>query len=137
MAKGSSKGGGGGANNALLNIENTNGYDITTANGEKMQFFIRDNGKGTTFFRRDLSDMLEPTPAGMTEKQMIQAIKDNGGTVKKIPAKQLEAMELKRLADRKKTDAFLNQAYVNDTTMKKGSKTNRKNRAFNRRQSRR
>ena len=131
MAKDASKGGGGGG---LVNIENTNGYDITTANGEKMQFFIRQTDGGVTFFRRDLSDIMEPTPEGMTEKEMIQAIKNNGGTVRKISAKQLEAMERARLAARKKSDELLNQAYVNDKKKKKGSKANRKRRAFGRRQ---
>lgn len=128
MAKGKSKIGGGsssgGRSEAEQNVKGINGYKVTTASGDEMELFFAKNGD-TNYYKRDLTEMFEETPNNWTEKQMIDRINENGGKAEKYSKKELVDKEQNRIEQRKQSDALLNQAYVSDKTMKKGSKANR------------
>ncbi|MBR5677081.1 MAG: hypothetical protein IKX20_02975 [Paludibacteraceae bacterium] len=114
MAKGSSKAGGGAGGivkQATENVKGINGYEVTTANGNKLEFFMR-KVDGETFYSNQLGAIPESTPNGMSEQQMLDAITRNGGTVRKYSKQELVNMESQRLKDRQETNEFLNQQYA-------------------------
>ena len=112
MGRGSSKAGGSAfTKEAEKNVSGMTGYNVTTANGDTMEFFFRKDG-GETFYTNSIGGTPEPTPNNWTEKQMIERIEDNGGSTEKYSKKELVEKEAKRLEDRAKTSKVLDAAYA-------------------------
>ena len=89
-----------------------------------MQYFFQKQD-GVTYYKNGIGEIGEPTPQNMTEQQMIDRMKSNGATVNKMSKSELTQIYDDYKADRKQTNDFLDQAYVQDKTMKRGSKYNR------------
>ena len=116
MGRGTSKAGGSGGGGSINtqakeNIKGLSGYNIVTANGDNVEFYFR-KSEGDTYYSNTINGDFEQTPNNWTEQEMIQAVKNNGGTVDKYSNKQLIDIEEKRLKDRAETDKLLNQQYA-------------------------
>ena len=123
MAKGNRPGGSGGGGGAATALNGTSGYNVTV-NGQNMQYFF-EKQDGVTYYKNSIGAIGEPTPENMTERQMIDRMKNNGVTVNKMSKSELTQLYDSYKSDRAQMNEFLNQAYVQDKTMKKGSKANR------------
>ena len=129
MAKGASKLGGGnnggrGMSEAVQNMKGINGYKVTTATGDEVEMFFTKNGD-TNYYKNSLTDTFEETPNNWTEKQMIDRINENGGNAQKYSKQELEDKEQTRIEQRRQSDKLLDAAYLQDETMKRGSRANR------------
>lgn len=113
MGRGSSKGGGGGAlaAEARERVKGVTGYNITRADGGKMEMFFRESG-GETYYSNDIGELPTPTPNGWTAAEMIARIEQNGGTATKYTKAQLVKKETERLEARRQTDELLNREYA-------------------------
>ena len=121
MGRGSSKAGGAGGN---IDIKGINGYDVKTADGQKMTFFF-EKSEGITYYKNGIGEIGEPTPNNMTEKEFISRVEQNGASVDKMTKSEVKRKYDEYKKDREETNRVLDEAYVRDKTMKKGSKTNR------------
>ena len=116
MGRGASKAGGlsGGGTittQAKENIKGLTGYSITTSSGDEIEFYFRKSGDDT-FYSNTINGNFEQTPNNWTEKEMIQAVENNGGSANKYSNKQLLNIEKNRLEEKRKTDEFLNKEYA-------------------------
>ena len=93
---------------AEQNIKGLSGYKVTNSNGETTEFYFY-KSNGNTYYGNSINTTIEETPNGWTEKQMIERIKNSGGTAEKYSKNKLLNTEIKRLEDREKIDKFLNQ----------------------------
>lgn len=109
---------------AIERVRDVNGYNVKTADGTNVDYYFVKNGDNT-YYGTEINHIDEVTPNNWTEKQMINRIKSNGGTVSQYKEKEIVDKEVARIKDRRATDKFLNESYVQDKTMKKGSKANR------------
>ena len=136
MGRGSSKAGGGGKTSAFTkeaekNVRGMTGYNVTTANGDKMEFFFIKDG-GETLYTNSIGGMPEITPNNWSEKQMIERIKGNGGSAEKYSKKELVEKEARRLEYRAKTSKVLDEAYARNKVGDQVNKAYRNTRKANR-----
>lgn len=97
------------------------GYNVTTANGQKMTYYFEKSDEGT-MYKRSIGALYEPTPNNMTEKEFIQRVQANGGTVEKISNAELARQQEEYRQDRERTNEFLNNTYARN----KGADSNNK-----------
>lgn len=97
---------------AIDNTKGVTGYDITAANGDKTEFYFHKSPDGGTLYGNSINHIDTNTPNGWTEKEMIQAVKNNGGSASKYSQNQIVDKEVARLNDRAATNDFLNKEYV-------------------------
>lgn len=105
-------------------VKGMTGYKVQTASGDNMEVYFRKQG-GETYYTSEFGAIPEKTPNNMTEREMVNRIKDNGGKVEKYTKAELVEKEEKRRKNRKESDKMLDQAYVNDRDMKQGSRSDR------------
>lgn len=121
MGRGSSKASGG--SGVVAALKGVSGYNVTF-NGEDRQYFFEKHDD-VTYYKTSINDIGEPTPNNMTETQMVNRMKENGASVNSMSKSELTKLYKGYQDDRKKTNEILNLAYVQDKTMKRGSRTNR------------
>lgn len=125
MAKGKSGiGGNSFSKQAAENVKGVNGYNVVSSDGTKREFYFQTEG-GKTYYSNSLGVVLEPTPNDWTEKEMIDAIKNNGGQVQKYSRSELVNKEAERLKDREETNRFLNNEYARNSGADIGAKAYR------------
>ena len=117
---------------AYANTEGINGYTVTSANGDNTEFYFAKTTSGRTLYGNYINHIDNPTPNGWTEKQMIDRVKQNGGSASKYTKNQLVDKEVARLEDRKATDDFLNKEYVRNKGADLGHKAYRNSKAARR-----
>jgi len=83
---------------------------------------------GETYYSNSLGVVPEPTPNDWTEKEMIDAIKNNGSQVQKYSKSELVNKEAERLKDREETERFLNLEYARNKGADIGAKAYRNTR---------
>lgn len=140
MGRGSSKiggGGGAGGDNSILsqakeNIKGVSGYNVTAANGDNIEFYFSKDSNGNTLYGNAINDITNETPNNWSESQMINAIKNNGGSVSKYNQNQLLQIEVNRLNDRAATNTVLNNAYARNAGADIGHRAYRNTRRANR-----
>ena len=136
MGRGSSKAGGGSGGGGMVAdaIKGMTGYKIQTPSGDNMEMYF-EKRNGDTYYTSEIGATPERTPNGMTEREMVSRIQDNGGVVEKYTKSELIEKEERRRKNRKESNKMLDQAYVNDKDMKQGSRSDRTgNRVRRRRQ---
>lgn len=112
-------------------VKGINGYNVVTANGENRTFYFEKSGD-TTYYRNSINGVGEPTPENMTEKEMIQRIQNNGGTVTKKTTKELQAEMDAYKKDREATNELLNNVYARNRGADQNNKAYRNTRKANR-----
>lgn len=122
--RGASSGGGSGGKDS--------GYVIKTENGETLNMYFSKQG-GKTYYSNTINGIPEPTPNNWTEKQMIDRITENGGTITKKTKADLRREYSNYQQGRKETNAILDRAYVSDSTFVRGSRADRIRRRASRR----
>lgn len=116
--RGASSGGGGGATIPK------SGYTITSENGQTIEWYFRKEGNNT-YYSNTINGIPKPTPNNLTEKEMIERVKANGGVVNKKSKAQLKSEQKEYERQRKETDDILNQAFLRDKDFVRGSRSNR------------
>ena len=116
---------------AIDNVDGVNGYAVKTSNGENMEFYFKKTNEGT-FYGNAINRIDEPTPNNMTERQMIDRIKSNGGKTSKYSKNELVDKEVTRIQDRRETNNMLNREYARNRGADQNAKAYRNTRRANR-----
>lgn len=105
-------------------IKGVSGYDVTTASGNKMTYYL-ETVDGVTYYRDTINGVGEPTPNNMTEKEFIARIQENGGTVAKKSSSELLKEYEDYIKDREATSKFLDESYVRNKDADSGERAYR------------
>ncbi len=118
---------GGGGN--IGSVANT--FAVSDSDGNEMGLIIELRNK-EVYWQNSRGD-INQLPSNVTATDYVNRVVNNGGTVQRLTKADLDKRDAAHQAYRKAMDAFLNSAYVNDSTMKRGSRADRNSNRANRR----
>ena len=105
---------------AAERVKGMSGYHVS-GDGIDLDFYFQ-KVDGETYVSNNIGDIPEPTPNNWTEKEMIDALKQNGSQVEKYSKSQLINQESERIKYRQQTNDFLNNEYARNSGADIGAK---------------
>lgn len=91
------------------NFSHVSGVDVTK-DGNTTRYYFTTRG-GTHYYQRGIDGMPEPTPQNMSIIEFRERVETNGAITKIVSTSEQRREEIKRKAERKTSDKFLDEQW--------------------------